>query len=88
MRNDGRVDAEVGEVLPPVLAVHDHAVEAGEEISPEPWLPRGAPRQEIVCREHGRHTRPQQHSVELGRSQPLQVKDVRSAKQERRASST
>ena len=70
-------------LLAPALAVNDHAVEAGEQVSPQVLLPGGSPRQEIVRREDRRHARTQQDPVELGRRQPLQMQDVRPTKQQR-----
>ena len=81
MRNDGRVDAELGEAFPSVLAVNDDTVETGEQGLPEPLLPRRPPRQQIVSREHGRHARAQQDPIQLGRREPLHVQDIGTAKQ-------
>jgi len=58
VRNHPRVDPELQERLPAALAVHDDAVEAGEQLSPERLLPRGPARHEVVGRENRRQARP------------------------------
>ena len=75
MRNDRRVDAELGECLAATRAVNHHAVESVQQAAPEVALRSGAARQEVVRREHGR--RAQSHAdVELGKREPLQVQHV------------
>ncbi len=80
MRDDGRVDAELGETLAATIAVDDDTVEAREKLSPEPLLASRPPRQEIVCREDRRHAWAQQDPIQLRRRQPLQVQDIRPVK--------
>ena len=82
MRNHARVDAEFDQHLAPVLAVHDDAIEAGEQPAPQVALRRRTPRQEIVCGEDRWHARAKEPCVQLGRCEPLHVQDVRAAQQE------
>ena len=55
VRDDGRVDTEVGEALASAPAVNDDPVEAREKPPPEPFFSRRPPGQEIVRREDRRH---------------------------------
>ena len=71
------------ECLASALAVHDDAVEAGEEAAPQVLLACGAPRQEVVRGEDGRRVRPEEAQVELG-DEPLQVQHVGTLRAQRR----
>src|SRR5581483_12014960 len=79
--DDGRFDVQRGETVAPALAVHDDAVEAGEQVTPQSLLRRRPPREEVVRGEDGRLARPQKAIVELGH-EPLDVQDVRAAAHE------
>ena len=82
-RKPGGIDAERGERLTAVLAVHDDTVEARKQPAPQLGLARRPPRQQVVRREHRRDARPEEVHVELRRRQPLEVEHVRRPAQQR-----
>jgi hypothetical protein len=69
-------DPEGGQRVATPFAVHDDALEAVEDPTPEALLGRRAPRQQVVRGEDERRVVPQQPRVELRRGYPLQVHDV------------
>ncbi len=74
-----RVDAELRERLPAVLAVDDDPVEAPEEPAPELDAVRCAAGEKVVCGEDGGQVRTEEVRVELRRGQPLDVEHVGAA---------
>ena len=79
MRDDVRVDAELGEREPAALAVDDHPVETPKKLPPQIALVSGASREQVVRREHGGRPRTEHDAVELWRCKPLHVQHVRPA---------
>jgi Endonuclease/Exonuclease/phosphatase family len=77
------LDAEPGERLPAVLAVHDDTVEARKEPAPEVDAMRGSAGKQVVGRENGGQVRSEEEGIELRRRQPLDVEDVRAETAER-----
>ncbi len=70
-------DAERGERVAPPLRMHDDAVAAREERSPEARSRRRPPRDDVVCREDDGRTGSKQPAIRFGRAEPLHMQDVR-----------
>jgi len=71
------IDAELGERLPAVLAVHDDPVEARKEPAPQVGAVRGAAGQQVVGGEDRRQMGSEEERVEFWSRQPLEVQNIR-----------